>query len=52
MHDKVIYTHQAILIPPSTTMENFLQNYAQGTPLPEHDVHTPIKLGRLLKALT
>lgn len=44
MHNKVIYTHKAVLVPPSTRMEDYLQSYAQGTPLPEHDVNTPIKL--------
>ncbi len=44
-HDKSIYNHPEVLIPPFVPMEEFLAEYKKGLALPEHDVMKPIKIG-------
>lgn len=43
-HNKPIYNHPEVIIPPSISMDKYLADYKNSFSLPEHDVNKPIKV--------
>ena len=46
MHNKVLYEHPEVIVPPFQAIENFIQAYKKGFVPPLHDIDKPIKIGR------